>query len=931
MPVVSLLLLSVMLALVVAGSARGAVSIERPVASYDRADIHTPGGVAKLRQSGTLGGIAGWVEYDMNVTAAGWYELVLTGNGWEAEFYIDPQGDDPGRAAYYQANTAGLDKGLDKIGNFWLAKGRHTIRLQHNYWTGFQSITGLSLRAADDESVARTARATLSSRQASHRIGECGELVVLYGPRRTPGVLPVHWLDVESPTLRTSMVSLPPTPTLQKMRLPVPCAAEGNFQFYFNGGPDKISNRDVQPISYEVIDTRNAPAPGNVRRELVLTIDSVATKPDYASGDTRVVEKPFGAYRESDDNGWLDYLHARLKPGEPSWFAYVLKGVVKQQPYMVEIDYPDDEERTFAISLRESDPLSYPVTGGVDSGGEFALTQRMQTQTLLFWPRSNDPRIVFLPARNGKTAAAARIRVYRVQGALPPLVGGTEGRRFVNWYEEGSNFLSMYGASGTAPVNVRHALERWAQALAYMGGDTLWPTVAVYSFALYPSLYHKSFSRPWEHDLLRQMLLVAEKHRLKVIPELHPRADELAWPYAKAPEPKPELLVSRYGKTQNDLPPFYNPLLPANQDWYVAMIGELVDRYRDSPALDGVSLRFMQWKNPALDNFHSLDWGYDDYTIAQFEKDTGMRVPVAADANAAPARYRWLMTNARERWIDWRCRRIAQLLTRIRDRVRKARPDLVVYIPVFPMTEAGSTYNRGTGWLREAGLDPRLVSEIDGVTLVNALHTYGRRGDRETNALLRGNLVQPTQVHALSAAGQPARFLPTASYFEGTEAIAPPERLGFPAATKKTWMSAVVNPAGRSYLERYALLLAEADAVMLGDGGNAYTLGQPELREFLSEYRRLPAVPFQSRSDARDPVTVRELERSGEYWFYAVNRTPRPVALRLSLSGTGTLTRLSSPTPLAPQDGALEIQLAPFQLVAYRTTSSLRITRAAAQ
>jgi uncharacterized lipoprotein YddW (UPF0748 family) len=906
--------------------AEAAVSIERPAASYNRAFIPTPQGVEKMRTTGNLGGVAGWFEYDVDVPTDGWYTLELNGNGWEAEFFIDPKGDDPARAAYYQANTAGLENGLDKIGNFWLKRGRHTIRLQHNYWTGFQGIAGLSLRAADDENVARTARATLTSRQGSYRVGECPELEVMYGPRRTPGVLMVHWLNVESPTLRTSTVSLPVTPTLQKMRLPVPCSTEGNFQYYFNGGPDKVANRDIQPISYEVIDTRNAPqAGGELRKELVYTIDCASTAPDYAAGETRVVRKALGPYRESDDRGWLDYLHSRVKLGEPSWFAYVLKGVAKQQPYLVEIDYPDDADRTFAISLRESDPLSYPVTGGVDSGGEFPLTQRMQTQTLMFWPRATDPRIVFMTARNGKTAAASRIRVYRITGALPPLVEATGGRRYVNWYEEGTNFLSMYGAPSQNAVGSRAAVERWAQALAYMGGDTLWPTVVIYSFALYPSVYNKSFSRVWEHDLLRQMMLIAEKRKLKVIPELHPRADELSWPYAAAPDPKPNRLVGRNGNTHDDLPPFYNPLLPANQDWYVGMIGELADRYADSPALDGISLRFMQWKNPALHNFHSLDWGYDDYTVSRFEKDTGIRVPGDASAARAASRYRWLMSNAREQWIAWRCQKVAELLTRIRDRVRKARPDLKIYVPVFGSTEAGDRYNSGSAWLREAGLDAQLLGRIDGVVLVNAMHGYGRRADPATHALLRSYITDPDKVRMLSVPGKPLAFLPNANYFEGTEIIVPPEKLGFPAQTKKTWMSAVVNPAGRQYLERYALLLADGDATLLGDGGNAYTLGQPELREFLAEYRRLPAVPFQLRSAAREPVTVRELQQPDGLYFYAVNRTARTAAVTLKLSGNTAVTRLSSGAAVLVQAGALRLELKPFQLVAYRGPPATRI------
>ncbi|HEY9446184.1 MAG TPA: hypothetical protein VIQ62_03845, partial [Burkholderiales bacterium] len=72
-----------------------AVSIERPVATYDRASIHTAGGVDKIRQSGSLAGVAGWVEYDVSIANDGWFELFVTGNGWETEFFVDPKGDDP--------------------------------------------------------------------------------------------------------------------------------------------------------------------------------------------------------------------------------------------------------------------------------------------------------------------------------------------------------------------------------------------------------------------------------------------------------------------------------------------------------------------------------------------------------------------------------------------------------------------------------------------------------------------------------------------------------------------------------------------------------------------------------------------------------------------------------------------------------------------
>lgn len=905
--------------------------LDRTAASYDRAYIVPPGTAAKVRDANDLAGVSGWFEYDVNIVSEGWHELVLAGHGISVEVLIDPRGDDPSRARYYVPSSTGFDGRDDKIGNFWLPAGRHVIRLQRYYWTGFPRIKGFSLRSSDGR-LASSVRVNRPDAHGVHRKGECGELAIEYGPRSTPAVLPVQWVNAAThATIRSWEVALPPVRRHTRMPLRLPCDDEGSFKLYFQGGRDAVRHPDVHQYSYEVYDTAAAPAGGPYTRTLIEEIDLTAVEPDYRSGDTRVVRKEFGAYRESGERGWFDFQRAIVKVGTPSWFAYVLRRVAPQHPHLVEIDYPDDAHRTFAIALRESNPLSYPVAGGVDSGGEYPQTQRMLTHTLYYWPRARDTRLTFLPAHDGKPAAAARVRVYRLDGAMPPLVGTSpqQGRVFANWYEEGSNFLSMYGAPDEGPLGTRIALQRWAQSLAHVGGNTLWPTAAIYSFALYPSRYHRSFSQPWAHDLLRQTLLTAEKHGLGVIPEVHPRGDELSWPHAGTSEPKPHLLASRSGQNHKDLPPFHHPLDPANQDWYVGMIGELVDRYRDSPALRGVSVRFMQWKNPTLHNFHSLDWGYDDRSIALFEQDTGIRVPVAADDPARyGARFQWLMSHARAQWIAWRTQKVAAVLTRVRDRVRRARPDLVVYMPVFPMTEHGSTYNSGSDWLREAGLDPKLLGRIDGLVLVNALHTYGRRADERTQALLRQYLTDRKGLHALAGGRQPA-FLPTANYFEATELVAAPQELGFPATTKKTWMSGVVNPAGRYYLERYAVMLAETDAQLLGDGGNAYTLGQPELREFLAEYRRLPALPFRRRDDGQGGAAVWDREGSNsEYHFYAVNRTARPVVVDLRLSGAGPVHRLSTGEPATPQQGSLQVALAPYQLVAYRASGTIRIAAA---
>src|SRR5262249_34279043 len=144
-----------------------------------------------------------------------------------------------------------------------------------------------------------------------------------------------------------------------------------------------------------------------------------------------------------------------------------------------------------------------------------------------------------------------------------------------------------------------------------------------------PSQYNRTFSKP-DQDLLRRIVLAAEKRGLKVIAELHPRSDELDIS-------DPKLSLSKDGKTsffQADgktriYPALHDPLAPEVREWYLGMIAELAQRYRDSPAFAGISVRLWQWANPGLNHFHSLDWGYGELDFGLFAKETGVAPPAA--------------------------------------------------------------------------------------------------------------------------------------------------------------------------------------------------------------------------------------------------------------------------------------------------------------
>ena len=74
-----------------------------------------------------------------------------------------------------------------------------------------------------------------------------------------------------------------------------------------------------------------------------------------------------------------------------------------------------------------------------------------------------------------------------------------------------------------------------------------------------------------------------------------------------------------------------------------------------------------------------------------------------------------------------------------------------------------------------------------------------------------------------------------------------------------------------------------------------------------------------------------DLTEGNDYWFYAVNRTPREAKLTVRFTGSGAVRRVSVNETLTVAGTDTEIKLAPFQLLAYRAPRTLRVSAASSR
>lgn len=734
----------------------------------------------------------------------------------------------------------------------------------------------------------------------------------------------------------------------------LPSSKEGAFDVRFTDAGNRPVDRTIQ---YLVVDVENRPDLGREpQRELVQEIDCAKQEPDYASGATTSV----GAYRESGTKGRIGFKLAA------DWFAYTLKLPSVQEPYLVEIEYPDDDERVALIALIDRYPNPYAPTLGYASGGVYSLSGETLREDFYFYPREKDTRLLIQNWRTGLKAAMGKVRVYRLSSPPAALDVPAAGRLFGGYQEENIRFTSYYGATpdGNGWDNYFKTACRFAMQQKFLGGnfwqqtianyqETLWPNKTVFGYAPVemPGMAlqgPRCVKHPVPLDIVRLQLLVCEKFGMDYLGELHLSANQNSSQHLdklfggkgtitdNGPR-KPWLAVSNTGECGNMSKAYWNPFYPGVQDWAASMVAELAARYKDSKAFKGVALRVMRgWCFPSWQTVRDLNWGYEDFTVELFEKETGTKVPV--DPKAADRftrRHEWLTKNAHDQWVAWRCAKIYAYHARLAKILTDARPDLKLYIAdCADYCDAGvfaAANMKGKSWndlTKEYGLDAALYKKNPAMALQSVV-TYPsaaipdpfRRKTPLDSADLRDVIWDARRLPAAAAQGENAIYF-NADSFEGE--MIDGKALGYGDYFEKTFHkptihgAGVVNPAGIHYLERFAESMAQGNVTLISDGSHGYDQQQPEyLRPFLREYRNLPAMGMKPVEVDADPVAVWQGVGSGKMFFYVVNRLDVPVEATLRFEGAAAPRRLSTDEELPLDGGAMKLKLAPYQLLAF--------------
>ncbi|HIE08708.1 MAG TPA: hypothetical protein EYP65_02535, partial [Armatimonadetes bacterium] len=644
-------------------------------------------------------------------------------------------------------------------------------------------------------------------------------------------------------------------------------------------------------------------------------------------GTSKVVESPAGRYREAGREKFSRFaVRFRIEhPGRPHIFL---------------VKFPDDKPRCVEVTTYSPHWLDlYNAHTGYITGDEFPLSGRMLDLPLLVWPREREQALVFMTWSEGEPAAAQKVEVYEVEGGLPEEVPRSAQERLIGLYFEDPMLSYCFGVLKANPdmEDFDRAAMNLAQYMRYCGFNCLFYPLVWYTGPLYDSEVETPDGAASRHPpegfveiLLQRLDEIGAKffanlwiHSLPSVREKAIDDNEAVREGADTP-----LTVRRDStvtkSTFHHRPPMLNPVHPKVRTKIIALVREILERFGEHPAFGGVCLHLA---TPSPLWWGTLDVDYGDFTLSLFERETGMKVPVPkSDPLRFTKRYKWLMENAREEWIKWRCKKVTENIAEIAKLVEKTKPDLKLVVAVYPpVGYAGFTRDDALAWrkmgksvkryLREiCGLDISSVKAIEKVIVMKTLWPADYRwckahGRRPPDLLLsREVCLNPSVLKPFRKEGACGVNLHN-RYFE--TAIGRERPLKCLWWGPIGWRASAVLPVGRNFLEMWAHALAEIDAALLLTGGfTVGTVGRERvIREFASTFRRLPATGWKE-VPAKGPIKVRTWRAKGKALVYVINRGNRPIDVQFRFERSVKLVPLDKGK--GPEGREIRLRLLPF-------------------
>ncbi len=664
--------------------------------------------------------------------------------------------------------------------------------------------------------------------------------------------------------------------------------------------------------------------------------------------------------------------------------------------YLLALEYPDDAERWIGVScnadrpadhLRKAKPeerysASSKCGPAIWTGGKYPNTGRMLEMKWLYRPDPGGHAINVMSLMKDTAAAAARLKVYHVQGRLSELDAGGRPefaqRRFgmvtERTYPWVNGIYNLFSSFDSGQVILRgdqgagqytnNAIVDWCEHLRlledaashyaeYMrfAGQNL-HAMGCFQYGDDNTASQYITGDPRIHDSSENMLArVLAANGLM----FYASVEFICTQRLGRKTPKPEwFFTDREGNNQVAMwaGKFRNLnfLHPEVESEMIEVARQLAECYKHQPNFLGInwtayfdgffipSYRSTGAPAPALD---PMERGYGDLTIGMFEKDTGIKIPVAGanrEPSACEQRYQFL-TSAEMKpvWLNWRARKMAEFFAKVNQAIGAVRSGLETvagcYLNTAHISEWKARNILFPDYLDQWGWNPETFQELEGVWLMPWLpvaaryapaarahgYAFGWQGNHDPDFYRPFNILNKRAMMLHAGWIEVERI--AANY---------PYRAGWPRPYQQTMMG---QQREEMALEPYtqAMIGMDPQMVMMGFTDVSPYVGVEGMqRKFARVLRRLPWGRFEPvlNTGFDSNFAIRALRAGNDYLFYVANPGYWPVTGTVTLANAGEVIDLVSGKSAAVQDGAIRVALEPFGIAAFRASEISNLSRA---
>jgi len=633
--------------------------------------------------------------------------------------------------------------------------------------------------------------------------------------------------------------------------------------------------------------------------------------------------------------------------------------------YLMELEFPDDAERWFGVSVTSSMAAHTSKDGpAVFTGQKYPLSGKMKTMHWIHRPDPGPSVITLSNLQRESSAAASKLRIRHIKDGLPALAMPRDsGARLLGQYTERTSptggFGKTFGFNATPRAQVKNgqttrdndpvlamcgelayhldAAEHYAQWLRFTGQNLHVMGCLQYfesntAFTA-PGAYPDSRCLPDLHDVAIRVLGAND---VKVIASLeyvchqsfireYPANDgEVALGadtiYLVNREGKqPFNWLGRYGMN------FLHPRVAGNM---TAIARDLNRKFAGQPNYLGVnfttyaggdmlpSYLTQGWKDP-------LDSSFDDITCTKFAKDTGVKLPgTAKDPQRFAQRADFLLAPAmKEKWLQWRCEQIRDFFANMRRELGNENSFISLYVDVLHAQQMSASGMTPRDYLRQFGWSPEVYQNQPGLWFpkwTHATQRYASMTKIKTNELWPAAWDMSVGTDYNATFDQPEnRAVVIMHHWQEHEEFshALPEREDWPRPFQMTYQAQAAGDHARELFTQ-SLLTTDPEMVIWGFSDLVMQTGHEQpLREFARVLRSLPKAKLQPAlgTTLESDLVIREVVSGSTRHFVAANPCPWPVKGRIEASGGST--------------PAFSLDLKPYEVRAFQAPASVKLTR----